>query len=533
MTSDQNVAFMRLARRAESVEPSKLVATFVDAGPLFNLLSSTDHQIVYGRRGTGKTHALLYLGEQARQKSDIPLYVDMRTIGSTGGLYSDPSISTAERGTRLLLDTLEAIHEKLVDEVLEASEGGSDFGEAMNALDRLAEEIVHVEVAGEVEQAERHAMEDRRSSGGSAAIGVSRSGPTISIGTQDATERGERTEIERVQRGEVRHTVRVGAVTRFLAQFVEAMRGRRLWILLDEWSVVPLELQPLLADMTRRCFLPIRGVTVKIGAIEYRSFFMAVPETGGYTGIEIGADMSADVDLDDFMVFGNDAEKAKEFFKLLVHKHLSSYFASEEKPELIPPSANRLLQQAFTQENAFAEFVRSAEGVPRDALNVLSLAAQLADDRQISMNDVRGGARRWYIRDKETAVSANARGKALLDWVTDEVIGNRRARAFLLEQGHRNHPLIGGLYDSRVLHVIKKGVAARDLPGRRFDVYALDYGCYVELIATARAPEGLFEAAAGEAANDEYVDVPADDYRSIRRAILDLEDFEKAVPIDG
>jgi hypothetical protein len=39
-----NEALVQVQRRAERVEASRLVATFVDAGPLFTLLSNTDHQ---------------------------------------------------------------------------------------------------------------------------------------------------------------------------------------------------------------------------------------------------------------------------------------------------------------------------------------------------------------------------------------------------------------------------------------------------------------------------------------------------------
>ena len=53
----------------------------------------------------------------------------------------------------------------------------------------------------------------------------------------------------------------------------------------------------------------------------------------------------------------------------------------------------------------------------------------------------------------------------------------------------------------------------------RYDAYKLDYGCYVDLINTARSPQGLLP---GESM---YVDVPPDDYRAIRRAILDIEEF--------
>jgi Cdc6-like AAA superfamily ATPase len=91
-----NKALLRLSKRAESVDRQKLVETFVDTGALVTLLTTKDHQLIYGRRGTGKTHALLYLSETVRAKEDLAIYIDMRTIGSTGGIYADSSIVSAQ-----------------------------------------------------------------------------------------------------------------------------------------------------------------------------------------------------------------------------------------------------------------------------------------------------------------------------------------------------------------------------------------------------------------------------------------------------
>lgn len=160
--------------------------------------------------------------------------------------------------------------------------------------------------------------------------------------------------------------------------------------------------------------------------------------------------------------------------------------------------------------------------MPRDAINVLALAAQRALDDAISVEHIRVASRNWYQRDKDKAVSANASAHKLLHWIIDEVIGQRRARAFLLESGHSD-PLIEELYDARVLHVLKRNISSHDQPGVRYDVYKLDYGCYVDLMTTQRAPGGLLPAD-----DDGFVDVPPDDYRSIRRAILNLDDFYKS-----
>jgi Cdc6-like AAA superfamily ATPase len=55
-------AFIQFDRRAEKLSQDLLAKTFVDAEPLFIQLSSRNHQVLYGRRGTGKTHALKFLG---------------------------------------------------------------------------------------------------------------------------------------------------------------------------------------------------------------------------------------------------------------------------------------------------------------------------------------------------------------------------------------------------------------------------------------------------------------------------------------
>jgi hypothetical protein len=103
------------------------------------------------------------------------------------------------------------------------------------------------------------------------------------------------------------------------------------------------------------------------------------------------------------------------------------------------------------------------------------------------------------------------------------VIASRRARAFLIEAGHPPD-LITTLFDARVLHVLKRNISAHDQPGVRYDVYKLDYGCYVDLLTTAKTPLGLLQYEDGS-----YTEVPPDDYRAIRRAILDIGKFDNGV----
>ena len=510
--------FINLSKRAEKTDRQVLIDSFVDVGPLGTVLSTIDNQILYGRRGTGKTHALTYVSGLVRNRGDIPIYVDLRKIGSTGGLYSDGTIPVSERATRLLMDTLNAMHSELLDAVLDDS-FGLNLAEVGPALDELAEATIEVVVRGPITEERAAETADKNSMGTDLKFGVAAREVKIAVDAKSTHESSSKDAYKVTRQGDVAHRVHFGQLGAALENLTDTIGGKRLWLLLDEWSVVPLELQPYLADLLRRAVFPANSVSVKIGAIERRSRFKIHVDGSEYIGIELGGDASADLNMDDFMVFDNDEEKAVTFFKSLIYRHVKT-LAQQQEYE-IPGDAVELVRVAFTQENVFREFVRAAEGIPRDAFYILSLAAQKDFGAAISMDTIRKCSKTWYQRDKETAVSAHARALDLLHWVIDKVIGHRKARAFLLRRGF-SHDLIDNLFDSRVLHLLKRNISAHDQPGIRYDVYKIDYGCYVDLLSTVRSPEGLLNLDGGGFAN-----VPPDDYRAIRRAILDLDEFHK------
>ncbi len=89
--------------------------------------------------------------------------------------------------------------------------------------------------------------------------------------------------------------------------------------------------------------------------------------------------------------------------------------------------------------------------------------------------------------------------------------------------------------DDRTLHIIKRGWPGKDNPGERYDVVQIDYGCYVHLLGTNSAPQSLlggdddkqFSAVVGD------VEVPDEDYRAIRHAILDLPTMLAEIAADA
>lgn len=514
-----NLAFLRIAKRAERQDDDVLQKTFVDFGSVMTVASSIDHQVIFGRRGTGKTHLLTVFRQSRRASGEIAIQIDMRNLGSSGGIYADSSIPLPQRATRLLIDVLAAIHGNLFEQAIE-HDALVNLGVAGNALDELFEAHSAVRVVGPTAFAMTTSAENALNVESKLGFSVSVPVQAFSGEAKAASSERETVTATKSVTGTEVSRVNFGSVGNALRKVVETLPKGKLWILIDEWSEVPLDLQPYLADLLRRAVLPTKGITVKIAAIEQRSRLLIPDVTVGNVGLELGADLSAAINLDDYMVFDNDETKAVAFFKALVLKHVQ---AALEPEGIVPPKdPNELITQGFTQANAFHEVVRACEGVPRDAIHILSQAAQRAGDQTISVNDVRGAAQQWYQASKDAAVSAHDQAKKLLLWIVDKVIKERQTKAFLLESGTRD-PLIDFLYDERVLHVLRKSMSAQDEPGKRFHVYGIDYGCYVDLISTARAPQGMLDL--GEGTRDFCLTVPKTDFRSIRRCVLNLADF--------
>jgi hypothetical protein len=526
-----NRALNSVPKRAEARQAEQLRDTFVDSG-VAAALEAVDHQVLYGRRGTGKTHAFRYLQTLVQERGDIGFYADLRTIGSPEGLFAGDEVDLSERAARLLVDLLSQFHDAVLGAVVDDENLIAD-ATFVRRVDALADAITTVRVVGDVEVSREGEKTGTDTSGGKLAAAVDAAGPKIEANLT-ANRGHERRELQReTRRGTEMVRLNFSVVAKALRDLAGSLSTRRIWLLLDEWSSVPPEVQPYLGEFLVRCVLPLQDrITVKIAAIEQQTHFREQLDSGDMIGIEVGADVAANVDLDEFMVFEQNEEQSRSFFRGLLFKHITAAHEGVLDPAIARmKSEGELIRDGFTDKRAFDELVRAAEGVPRDAINIASRAALRSMANKISVPDVRTAARAWFQNDKEAALKGRAEALPLLNWIIDRVIREKRARGFLVSQHSAGAPLLLALFDARVVHVVRKGYSAQDEPGERYDVYVIDYGAYVDLIRTKSEPLGTLPV---DAADDEdsggYVEVPTQDLRAIRRAVLDLEEFSAARP---
>ena len=524
-----NLSLLRLLKRAENYDVEHLIHSFVSIDALSVQLSLPENQILFGRRGTGKTHIFSFLKNQLNQK-DTTVSIDMRRIGSSGGIYADNARLTSERATRLLVDTLQAIHSSIYEQAVDHAEEW-DFSRIAPCLDSFLDSTTDVVVVGTIQQTSSFTQNLKNNASDRLSLGTSPT-PALNIELGNTKENGISNSISSTSTGSAQLKINFGRVAQEFENLVSVLPNQKIWIFLDEWSEIPLDLQPYLADLLKRTLFPIQGVVFKIAAIEQRSKFRLISNSENI-GIETGADASTCLNLDEYLIFENNKDSAKSFFQNLIFKHLNALPVEQLNFDL-PKDAVTLSNKIFTRSEALEEFVRASEGVPRDAINILAIAAQKACNDKISVINIRDAARKWYTQSKQQAISSNPDAPKLLNWIIEEVIKHRKSRGFLLDGSIRNE-LIDFLYDERVLHIIKQNISSYDAPGKRFNVYNIDYGCYVELINTANTPLEIyeqfeiFENSFSDYQNkpEDYI-VPHTDYRSIRGAILDLDIFLKA-----
>lgn len=509
-------AVSRIRQRSERQEDlQKLLGTFVEVG-ILPFLNNRNHQILFGRRGTGKTHVFRVLGsELGKEPGNTVVYIDARTLGSSSQ-FSDSTVPLKERCLSLFRDLLLEIYNGLLEHIVTCPSSAAE--EALVEADRMAAAVTEPLLAfGSASIATTRSESSQTQA--EAGIALARQpGIRMGIGAQKAEHEDVSTRIDVAAYDKVMFP----DLSRKLARTLK-LAETSLYVLLDEWSSLPHDIQPYLAEFLKRGVLPVAEATLKIASLEYRSVF-SEEEGRMRLGFELGADIAVAPDLDDYYVFDRNPEHITDVYADVLHRHLSSELPHEYLEQKYSARDGRtLVGRLFTERKVFEELARASEGVIRDLINIFSVAffdARRRERERIDKKAIVEAARHWFEQDKAKQLGEELR--SVLQRIVDEVIGRRKARSFLMPRDLEQHPTIRRLFDARVLHHIQRGYADKDNPGMRYNIYTLDYGTYVDLLGTSKQPDAGFS----EAQLSEDFVVPFDDKRSIRRIVLDRSILE-------
>ena len=434
---------------------------------------NANHQIIQGRRGTGKTHILVVLKKRLENKGRHCILFDCKATGSAADV-SDVSLPEKHRMIQLMRDFLLCIHQDLrayfKDSMYVDTEENSEINDLLNYLFRECYTQGMTENKYENSKGEENNTQNVNAVNSQFEIAPI---PKGVFGFQDQSQNNRSTKASKKTSGIIYEKIVFPNIFHCLNRIGEISKTKFV-ILIDEWSNLPLDIQPHFAEFLRRCIMPSRFYTLKIAVVKGRTKYCIKNERIIY-GFEIGADISVSLDLDTICMYDRDPRKVFSDLYKILWTHLKA------KHVLNGIEVGNFLTMLFDSPNSAVLLVRASEGNPRDFICIIHNCIILLDgmgssDAWIDSRTVFDAAKLWYDSDKAEALTDDQ--KKILNSLIRYVVKKQKNRGLVLEEHYLEHPTIKNLIDARVLHVAQTGRHFDNLGASSMAILVLDFGTY-------------------------------------------------------
>lgn len=470
-------AIKQIAIRTEREEPEDVVDTFYDCN-IISHLSNNNHQIIQGRRGTGKTHILLVLKDKIEDDRHHSIYFDCKNSGSAAQI-SDTEVPDTYRAIQLIRDFLLYLHGDFLKYFNFCMQQGNieSANEIQELINMLHSECYsygfHIE---KYEQNEAQKESTEKAWTDSFSLSALKE-MSASWGLTGQRQHGKESRAEYNTAGIPYNKVVFPNIFECLEGLAK-LTNKKYYILIDEWSNLPTDIQPHFAEFLRRCIMPSKFFTVKIAVVGSRTKYCIKKELVAY-GFEVGADISVAIDLDNLYLFDNNPRKVVSDLYRILWKHLKA------KGVLPRKKVDEFICELFEDFKSAVLLARASEGNPRDFISILNNCIIGMDGignsgTWISQQIVRIAANEWYDKDKAGALS-NLQ-KNLLDEISAYVAYGKNNRGFVIDESYLQHPAFKGLIDARVLHVVQINRHFPLLGSNPKAILVLDFGTYSNLL---------------------------------------------------
>jgi hypothetical protein len=504
-------------------------------------------QVVYGRRGSGKT--LLFGTVNQAIQADFPQVRIMSFAYSATEFRSSADVAdtatvkeTANAYFRFFIDKLCADIEALADRALAKPEllesltrGGEETASRRDKLELAVLELWELATYGveaprpsdlTSEWEGRDVSTTRRGRFGSAAAGLDlKSGPRLAFGASIG--RGTGTEhqatIHNVLRTERRFSP--SHVKRKLVEVIELLGLEHLVVFIDEWMSLG-SCQVEFAQRLNECLFHEERIGVKIAADRFQGRFNNSGQGTNFRGLDVGGDIFVAADLD--YPF-RDRERGFQLLSEALYRRLSFFERSLEDHFGKPPAwnADRFLNTLFETPQAFTELCVGAQGLVRDFHEIFKGCAKEIDwdvsSRQIDVESVRRATMAQNAATYDRVIRSVSANTLVFKVITPHIL-SARSRYFLLESRPGAYTrVVHDLLSRRLIHDVPSEAIHPSIRGE-YDVFEISQGIFLELMR------------ASEFATGEEVDITYDsaELQTITRAnlakfLLDLSLLDDAL----
>lgn len=426
---------------------------YVDVSGHLKRVSSPQFQVLFGRRGSGKSCLLVHYNKISKTTNTSTVYIGGDVIKRLR--YPDLLV-------RLVLQVLEGLpnsQPNWFQRTLKLKHPlSAQIAELRATLDAATTTKVHEQ------QSQQWSNEtDARVSHGPLQVGGK-----DSVGTSSAFSLEYTTEkLDALER-------HLGEYRDLVSKSLSKQKSGRLDVLVDDFYLIDRKVQPDVIDYLHRL---TRGVNayLKIGTVRHRTRLSRY-DGGQLIGIELGEDMEQ-IDLDRTF---EDVAATRDYLVSLLNSLGQQVGIEDASTEYL--STDGLFQLTL-----------ASGGVPRDYLNIFVDAVDQArhlGSTRVTPKSVYKAAASHSYRTKlnhlkgEAGSDAAALERVLADIVTF-CLQEKRKTAFLVSQEEvlqleREHDLVRQLVDFKLIHVIEPDTSAASGRSGRFEAYTLDFSLFME-----------------------------------------------------
>lgn len=474
---------------------------FVDAGQL-SLVKNPDWQVIYGRRGTGKTLLLSVLREETEKTFDTQRILSLQ-LTLQDCLVSPMGRQIADRQRALgyfqtFIELLATELSSKVDYLLGKPEFMAKLTGAhirrRRQIEECTIEILELCQVGKPVKAfgtrsdstdVTLTTEEHVTTSAAATLDVSVKEREVGLGIDASASADRRMTEARVVHEDSAPIPRFAMVRRTLTRLLGLLEVTHLNILLDEWQTLDPHgssgIQPEFAEYLKRTLAGSPSVSIKIATNRYQTRFNNTGKGPHYRGFELGADLFEATNLDRLDL--SDDEQVAFYSTLLFRRLLHC------NPELsvLDPDGDGVPEEQFIFEmfksrRAFETLIKGAAATPRDFLLLFNT---LAKERQFSVeplwsaemvNDaIREGV---AVRLEET--DPNSEADQLLSECVRPIVEATGSRLFLVDRDDRG-VINGGieeLIEKRLIDQVPGAELAPEI-ATRYDAFLLHYGLWL------------------------------------------------------
>ncbi|GCL74889.1 hypothetical protein PN4B1_48750 [Paenibacillus naphthalenovorans] len=505
--------------RAEYLQSDSYLDLYVGIETLKNI-NNIKNQVIYGRRGTGKTHLFLAARENYINNFEterrFPIYIDLRKLLPLISVSNNDNVEFAILIFKYICQQIIDVLIKNIKFIYSFNEFEPDNATERSKRDKLVRtyENLNYEFDGkEFKKLDDFSLSEEELRKISGSLKASK---TLEMGINGEKQVKDTKSINR------KRFISFADISGLLSEVPLDLDINRIIVMLDEWSEIPVESQPYLAELLKRGFIT-SDYSFKIAAIPSRSK-LGIRSDTKFIGLEEGGDIFGFY-LDNRFVFEINKQQTRDFFNEMLFRHLTAI--SNELKTLYLDTKTKKASSGFINEFfaniALREILIASAGIPRDFINLfinaydqflLNVSSQ---SRRIGVKHIRLATVDWYRSDKKDQVDNFIHAKQLLEKIINDIVLKKQKTHFLIPEKHSDNEYLQQLIDLRVIHLRKKGYSHKDNKGVAYNVYSVDYGCYTSInIHQPNLDSGLIQE----------ID-SIDNFRDIRRVSLEDNFFNE------